>query len=224
MVFGLRLSEYHTGFRAYSRELLETIPYRLNSDDFVFDQELVARAVTAGFRIGHHDHVDAHRADVVVRAEGRLHADHHGEERHPYAYSHDRVERDEVGEICLSVRAGLAASGSGGFLGALRIVAEAVGPVALRFSSAIGHDERARPAGYHRATSGRSSRLVVSAPAHHLAVVLDLGGPGSREALWCYGVAVILELTNRRWALVEERFRSAAYRTLRQFDNHSSLH
>jgi hypothetical protein len=46
VVFGLRLSEYHTGFRAYSRELLETIPYRLNSDDFVFDQELVAQAVT----------------------------------------------------------------------------------------------------------------------------------------------------------------------------------
>ncbi|MGZ6338923.1 MAG: glycosyltransferase family 2 protein [Candidatus Limnocylindrales bacterium] len=52
LAFGLRLSEYHTGFRAYSRELLEAIPYRLNSDDFVFDQELVAQAVAAGFRIG----------------------------------------------------------------------------------------------------------------------------------------------------------------------------
>ena len=52
VAFGLRLSEFHTGFRAYSRELLETIPYRLNSDDFVFDQELVAQAVAAGFRIG----------------------------------------------------------------------------------------------------------------------------------------------------------------------------
>ncbi len=50
--FGLRLSEYHTGFRAYSRRLLETIPYHRNSDDFVFDQELVAQAVAAGFRIG----------------------------------------------------------------------------------------------------------------------------------------------------------------------------
>ncbi len=46
--FGLRLSEYHTGLRAYSRRLLETIPYRLNSDDFVFDQELVAQVVAAG--------------------------------------------------------------------------------------------------------------------------------------------------------------------------------
>jgi glycosyltransferase involved in cell wall biosynthesis len=52
--FGLRLSEYHTGLRAYSRHLLETIPYKLNSDDFVFDQELVAQVVAAGMaeRIG----------------------------------------------------------------------------------------------------------------------------------------------------------------------------
>lgn len=46
--FGLHLSEYHTGLRAYSRRLLETIPYRLNSDDFVFDQDLIAQVVAAG--------------------------------------------------------------------------------------------------------------------------------------------------------------------------------
>jgi glycosyltransferase involved in cell wall biosynthesis len=46
--FGLHLSEYHTGLRAYSRRLLETIPYRLNSDDFVFDQELIAQVVAVG--------------------------------------------------------------------------------------------------------------------------------------------------------------------------------
>ena len=52
--FGLHLSEYHTGLRAYSRRLLETIPYQLNSDDFVFDQELIAQVVAAGMgrRIG----------------------------------------------------------------------------------------------------------------------------------------------------------------------------
>ncbi len=51
--FGLHLSEYHTGLRAYSRRLLETIPYALNSDDFVFDQELIAQVVAAGdFAIG----------------------------------------------------------------------------------------------------------------------------------------------------------------------------
>jgi glycosyltransferase involved in cell wall biosynthesis len=50
VAFGLRLSEYHTGFRAYSRHLLQTLPYDLDSDDFVFDQELIAQAVAAGFR------------------------------------------------------------------------------------------------------------------------------------------------------------------------------
>jgi glycosyltransferase involved in cell wall biosynthesis len=52
LAFGLHLSEYHTGFRAYSRHLLESIPYHLNSDDFVFDQELVAQAVAVGMRVG----------------------------------------------------------------------------------------------------------------------------------------------------------------------------
>jgi glycosyltransferase involved in cell wall biosynthesis len=50
LAFGLRLSEYHTGLRAYSRRLLETIPYHRNSDDFVFDQELIAQVVAAGMR------------------------------------------------------------------------------------------------------------------------------------------------------------------------------
>ena len=54
LAFRLRLSEYHTGLRAYSRRLLETIPYELNSNDFVFDQELIAQVVAAGMgkRIG----------------------------------------------------------------------------------------------------------------------------------------------------------------------------
>jgi hypothetical protein len=50
-VYDLQLSEYHTGFRAYSGKLLETIDYRANSNDFVFDQELVGQVVRAGFRI-----------------------------------------------------------------------------------------------------------------------------------------------------------------------------
>ena len=54
LAFDLHLSEFHTGLRAYSRTLLETIPYRENSDDFVFDQELIAQVVAAGMgrRIG----------------------------------------------------------------------------------------------------------------------------------------------------------------------------
>ena len=49
---GVKLSEYHTGFRAFSRELLETLPILENSDDFVFDNQMIAQAVMFGFRIG----------------------------------------------------------------------------------------------------------------------------------------------------------------------------
>jgi hypothetical protein len=52
LTFGLNLSEYHTGFRAFSRRLLETVPYRSNSDDFVFDTEILAEAAAFGFRAG----------------------------------------------------------------------------------------------------------------------------------------------------------------------------
>ena len=49
---GVKLSEYHTGFRAFSRKLLETLPILENSDDFVFDNQMIAQAVMFGFRIG----------------------------------------------------------------------------------------------------------------------------------------------------------------------------
>lgn len=49
---GQQLSECHTGFRAYSRRLLATIPFLLNSDDFVFDTEVIAQTVAFGFRVG----------------------------------------------------------------------------------------------------------------------------------------------------------------------------
>jgi glycosyltransferase involved in cell wall biosynthesis len=50
-VFSLHLSEYHTGYRAFSREVLETVNFRANSDGFVFDQEIIGQVVTAGYRI-----------------------------------------------------------------------------------------------------------------------------------------------------------------------------
>jgi glycosyltransferase involved in cell wall biosynthesis len=52
LVLGQNLSEYHSGFRAYSRRFLETVPFVLNSDDFVFDSEVLAQASAFGFRIG----------------------------------------------------------------------------------------------------------------------------------------------------------------------------
>jgi len=52
LMMGAKLSEYHTGFRAYSRQLLESLPLDANSDDFVFDNQVLAQAVFLGARIG----------------------------------------------------------------------------------------------------------------------------------------------------------------------------
>ena len=52
LFLGVKLSEYHTGFRAFSRELLETLPLLENSDDFVFDNQMIAQAVAFNFKIG----------------------------------------------------------------------------------------------------------------------------------------------------------------------------
>jgi glycosyltransferase involved in cell wall biosynthesis len=46
-----KLSEYHTGYRAFSREVLETINYHANSDDFVFDNQMLSQIFYAGFEI-----------------------------------------------------------------------------------------------------------------------------------------------------------------------------
>ncbi|NLW35339.1 MAG: glycosyltransferase family 2 protein [Syntrophorhabdus aromaticivorans] len=52
LALGAKLSEYHTGLRAFSRTLLESLPLEANNDDFVFDNEVLAQAVYFGFRIG----------------------------------------------------------------------------------------------------------------------------------------------------------------------------
>src|SRR5262249_50330804 len=52
MVLGQNLGDFHSGFRVYRRQVLEAIPYRQNSDDFVFDTEILAQAVYHGFRLG----------------------------------------------------------------------------------------------------------------------------------------------------------------------------
>jgi len=51
-ITGQNLGEWHSGFRVYSRKVLETIPYEKNSDDFVFDTEFLVQAVALGFKIG----------------------------------------------------------------------------------------------------------------------------------------------------------------------------
>ena len=52
VMLGAKLSEYHTGFRAYSRELLLKLPLDANSDDFIFDNQLLAQCIYMGARIG----------------------------------------------------------------------------------------------------------------------------------------------------------------------------
>jgi glycosyltransferase involved in cell wall biosynthesis len=51
VVYRKQLTDCHSGFRAYSRKLLETVPFLLNSDDFVFDSQMIAQAVYFGFPI-----------------------------------------------------------------------------------------------------------------------------------------------------------------------------
>jgi glycosyltransferase involved in cell wall biosynthesis len=52
ILLNFKLSEYHTGYRAFSREVLETLPLEENSDDFVFDNEMITQAIFFHYRLG----------------------------------------------------------------------------------------------------------------------------------------------------------------------------
>jgi glycosyltransferase involved in cell wall biosynthesis len=52
LLLGSKLSEFHTGYRAFSRRVLENLPIHVNSDDFVFDNEMLAQIVYFGYRVG----------------------------------------------------------------------------------------------------------------------------------------------------------------------------
>jgi glycosyltransferase involved in cell wall biosynthesis len=52
ILMGCKLSEYHTGYRAFSRELIESLPLQNDADGFVFDNQMLAQAAFFGFRIG----------------------------------------------------------------------------------------------------------------------------------------------------------------------------
>ena len=52
LMIGQKLSEYHTGYRAFDAEVLRSIPYHDNSDDFVFDNEIISQIFLAGYEIG----------------------------------------------------------------------------------------------------------------------------------------------------------------------------
>ncbi len=52
ILIGYKLSEYHTGFRAFRREVLESLPLESNSDDFVFDNQMLTQVIFRGFQLG----------------------------------------------------------------------------------------------------------------------------------------------------------------------------
>lgn len=52
LVLGYNLSEYHTGFRAFTKRVLETVPFETFSNDFIFDQDIIFSAIANGLRIG----------------------------------------------------------------------------------------------------------------------------------------------------------------------------
>ncbi len=52
LLMGQKLSEYHTGYRAFNRDVLQAIPYATNSDDFIFDNQMLAQVLYKGFSIG----------------------------------------------------------------------------------------------------------------------------------------------------------------------------
>lgn len=51
ILLGAKLSEYHSGYRAFSRQLLEQIPFEINSDDFVFDNQMLAQIIWFGYTV-----------------------------------------------------------------------------------------------------------------------------------------------------------------------------
>ena len=52
LFFRAKLSEYHTGYRAFHRKVLEAIPFQMNSNDFVFDNQVLAQIILFGFKVG----------------------------------------------------------------------------------------------------------------------------------------------------------------------------
>ena len=52
IMLGSKLSDYHTGFRAFKREILERLPLEKNSDDFIFDNQMLAQIMFVNYRIG----------------------------------------------------------------------------------------------------------------------------------------------------------------------------
>jgi hypothetical protein len=93
-----KLSEYHTGLRAFSATLLASLPFERNSDDFVFDNQIIAQAISVGARIGEVSCPTRYQAESssinlrrsikyglgVLRTSGQYRLRKHGLRQYPY--------------------------------------------------------------------------------------------------------------------------------------------
>jgi hypothetical protein len=93
-----KLSEYHTGLRAFSSTLLAGLPFERNSDDFVFDNQIIAQAISVGARIGEISCPTRYEAESssinlrrsikygigVLRTSGQYRLRQHGLRQYPY--------------------------------------------------------------------------------------------------------------------------------------------
>jgi hypothetical protein len=93
-----KLSEYHTGLRAFSSTLLAGLPFERNSDDFVFDNQIIAQAISAGARIGEVSCPTRYQAEAssinlrrsikyglgVLQTSGQYRLRKHGLRQYPY--------------------------------------------------------------------------------------------------------------------------------------------
>jgi hypothetical protein len=93
-----KLSEYHTGLRAFSAALLAGLPFERNSDDFVFDNQIIAQAISAAARIGEVSCPTRYQAEAssinlrrsityglgVLQTSGQFRLRKHGLRQYPY--------------------------------------------------------------------------------------------------------------------------------------------
>jgi glycosyltransferase involved in cell wall biosynthesis len=112
LVVSYKLSEYHTGLRAYSKELLGALELDRNSDDFVFDKQMIVQALAAGARIGELSCPTRYFDDAssisfrrsvrygfgVLRTSMQYRAHISGVKRYPYLEVRNQLRADDIGE------------------------------------------------------------------------------------------------------------------------------
>ena len=121
-----KLSEYHTGLRAFSSTLLASLPFERNSDDFVFDNQIIAQAISVGARIGEVSCPTRYETDSssinlrrsiryglgVLRTCGQYRLHRHGHRLYPYLDFDPAAVRAQLQSAAISARSAAEARGS----------------------------------------------------------------------------------------------------------------